>query len=368
MAMSNYKILKYVYSHMGDFKEKYNSGRGFYPLDAEIRVGWKCNARCKMCGLHSYIKNHEDRYSKVISVGDMLALLKQLHELRCLSVTFSGGEPTLCDGLAEVIKYAAKDCGMVTSINTNGYLLTREKIEEYIDSGLDSFTISILSPEEAINNRITGLKGGLSKIEKAIDYINEYSSKCNKNVKIFINNVLLNENIESLIKYKRFCKKHHITHLNFSPASILTEWDEWTASDEQLRPTKEQIKYLKKCIIPELQMKEEGIFVEDSFGDLDEEIEKNLHVVFEHERSRCYIAMIHIVVQCNGDIVPCCYASDVYIMGNILDSSFKEIWEGEKYRTFREECKSVKWDMCKSCRQYNKLNRKIEQKMVQIKQ
>lgn len=363
MAVSNYKILKSVYSDLKEFKNCYQNYRGYYPLDVEIRVSWKCNAKCKMCGLHRYVV---DKYNGefVMSTDNISRLVKELADMGCKSITFSGGEPTLVKDLPMIIKMASEEYHICTSINTNGYLLNEENIREYIDAGIDSFTISVLSPNEQINNEIMELKNGLSTTIKAIDYINQYSESVHKNIKIYINNVILRDNIDSLIGYVEFCKEHKITHLNLSPASIETEWDEWTCDDEKLRPTVAQVRNLKSDIKNVLQMKDCNIFVEDPFEDSDEEIIKNLHVIFSNTPDECFVPYLHTVIQYNGDVIPCCYAPEEFIMGNILESSFKEIWDCEKYRTFRMQCNDIRWDMCKSCRQYTKINDEIFKKML----
>lgn len=363
MSLENYKVLKRVYSNIDKFTEKYNVNNGFAPIDVEIRINWRCNAKCKMCGLHTYIMDSEHERRRELQEEDILHLLDQLHEMNCSCVTFTGGEPTLFDGLARIIDYAAHKYGMTVSLNTNGYLLTESRIEELIDAGIDIFTISILSPDPETNDAIMGLKNGLENTMHSIDYINHYSSKRNRNTKIYVNNVLLRENIDSLIQYKGFLKEHKLNHLNFSAASISTNWDEWTASDEDLRPTLNQVRFLKKEILPQLQLPEYNIFVDDPFGDSDEEIKENLHVRFSDVPNQCYIPMVHTVIQCNGDVIPCCYAPDEFIMGNIFDESFQNIWEGEKYRTFRQQCRQIDWSMCKSCRQYIKINTSIDKKI-----
>jgi radical SAM protein with 4Fe4S-binding SPASM domain len=363
MAVNNYNILKKVYSNIDTFRNEISRGHGFHPIDAEIRVDWKCNARCKMCGLHRYIDNSEYQRKSELSEENILTLLNDLSEMECMSVTFSGGEPTLRKDMGRIIRYAAKEKNMTVSINTNGNLLDKSKLDEYLDAGVDSFTFSILSPDPLISDNIMGLKNGLKHIGDAIDYINEYNCVSKARVKIFVNTVILRENIESFIGYKDFYNKHRIDHLNLSPASIFTEWDEWSSDNEKLRPTLYQVKAFKKNIIPKLQEDDWNLFVKDPFGDTDDEIEKNLHVIFSDAPRKCFTTMVHTVIQSNGDVIPCCYSDDNFIMGNVLKNSIKDIWNNEKYTRFRRMCRDLDWDMCKSCRQYQTINNKILQKI-----
>jgi len=60
------------------------------------------------------------------------------------------------------------------------------------------------------------------------------------------------------------------------------------------------------------------------------------------------------IVTVDGDVVPCCYDKfGGHAMGNINDQSFSEIWNGEKYKSFRESVirsrSSV--DICSQCPQ-----------------
>ena len=193
MALSNYKILKSVYSDLNEFKDRYRNHNGYYPLDVEIRVSWRCNARCKMCGLHRYVVD-KDNGEFVMGTDTITRLVNELADMGCKSITFSGGEPTLVGNLSQIIKKASEEYRMCTSINTNGYLLNEETIREYIDAGIDSFTISVLSPDEQINNEIMGLKNGLSTTVKAIDYINQYSKYVHRDVTVSYTHLTLPTN------------------------------------------------------------------------------------------------------------------------------------------------------------------------------
>lgn len=67
-------------------------------------------------------------------------------------VTFAGGEPLLCPTAIEDIAFA-KDCGLVTSLVTNGSLLTEEKLER-LSGCLDWLVVSIDSLGHEGNLRI----------------------------------------------------------------------------------------------------------------------------------------------------------------------------------------------------------------------
>ena len=43
------------------------------------------------------------------------------------------------------------------------------------------------------------------------------------------------------------------------------------------------------------------------------------------------------VITWDGKVVPCCFDKDAeYVMGDLNQDSFREIWNGTKYRIFRK--------------------------------
>lgn len=65
-----------------------------------------------------------------------------------------------------------------------------------------------------------------------------------------------------------------------------------------------------------------------------------------------------ITIRYNGDVVACCYdTTSTYVLGNIKESSIKEIWNNERYRALRKSIKSKNYlPLCNNC---NVLNPKI---------
>jgi radical SAM protein with 4Fe4S-binding SPASM domain len=68
------------------------------------------------------------------------------------------------------------------------------------------------------------------------------------------------------------------------------------------------------------------------------------------------MAWDHTVVNVDGSVTPCCYLrpdmGEAFVMGNVFESSFAEIWRGEKYRAFRAAMLAGRESMpvCNRCR------------------
>jgi radical SAM protein with 4Fe4S-binding SPASM domain len=67
---------------------------------------------------------------------------------------------------------------------------------------------------------------------------------------------------------------------------------------------------------------------------------------------RCARLWFNPVITWDGKVVPCCFDKDAeYIMGDLNQDSFREIWDGPKYRIFRKSILTGRHmiDMCRNC-------------------
>ncbi len=111
----------------------------------------KCNYNCKACFAS---KQGEDlEYTKVCKVCDRIQEFFKDNKVDSGRVNFAGGEPMMCPFLIDVIKHCAS-IGLKTSIITNGYLLTPDKICELADVGVEMIGISVDSIKEEVNRNL----------------------------------------------------------------------------------------------------------------------------------------------------------------------------------------------------------------------
>jgi radical SAM protein with 4Fe4S-binding SPASM domain len=68
--------------------------------------------------------------------------------------------------------------------------------------------------------------------------------------------------------------------------------------------------------------------------------------------NHCLRLWLNPVVTWDGKVVPCCFDKDAEeIMGDLNENTFRTIWNGEKYKIFRDsvlkERKSI--EICRNC-------------------
>jgi len=109
------------------------------PLLAHLVITRRCNLSCTYC-------TEFDKVSDPVSFDVLKRRVDVLAKLKTKMVSVTGGEPLLHPDLFKIIKYIQSQ-GFVTTLITNGFLLTREKIEKMNDSGLHGLQVSIDSME-----------------------------------------------------------------------------------------------------------------------------------------------------------------------------------------------------------------------------
>jgi len=113
-----------------------------HPVLAQIVPMRRCNLACAYC-------NEYDTTSKPVPLASLLSWLDKLADLGTSMITVSGGEPLMHPDLDAMIVHMRRR-GMVSSVITNGYYLSPERIRRLNAAGLDYLQISIdnVEPDE----------------------------------------------------------------------------------------------------------------------------------------------------------------------------------------------------------------------------
>lgn len=106
-----------------------------HPILVHLVVTRRCNLSCAYC-------NEYDQVSAPVPSG---SLFQRIDHLACLGasiISLTGGEPLMHPELERVVAHIRRR-GIISTVITNGYLLTRERIEKLNSARLDYLQISI---------------------------------------------------------------------------------------------------------------------------------------------------------------------------------------------------------------------------------
>jgi len=82
------------------------------------------------------------------------------------------------------------------------------------------------------------------------------------------------------------------------------------------------------------------------------EFKEDRYAIRNRLADRCARLWFNPVITWDGKVLPCCFDKNAdHIMGDLSEASFREIWNGPKYRIFRKSILSGRnlTDICRNC-------------------
>lgn len=256
----------------------------------EVSLTDRCQCDCLHCYAMKPIKVPEHQE---LSTDEIKSLVDQIVAMHGTEICFTGGEPLLRDDLPALVRYASQK-GLVTKLNTNGILLSEERILELKHSGINVCAISIDSPNRIEHDEWRKYPGCHEKAVNSLRLLNKHD-------------------IPSYIL--AYAKKDRVYSKDLS---------ETVALGHELNVTKVRINFPvpmggfknKYSEVLSLEEREEvRRLLEDPLVSLES----------PREETKCTAGVAKIHVLTNGDVSPCVFVPLVY--GNIRKQSLKEIWQ-----------------------------------------
>lgn len=310
----------------------------------QIMLTSKCNIRCKICEVW------KQKFEGELTTGEVKSLLDQAIDMGVRTVYFTGGEALLRPDILELINYASRP-GIITTVNTNGSLITREFAEKIVLSRLRNITFSIDSVTPRAHDSIRG-KGVFRKAIRGIKLINHYKNKFRrgrdiedeeKRLDVGMVSVIMKSNIDEIARLVNLARSCGCCYIAFQPliynGSLL-----------------ENVDFKSDFSIEEGDLhKLEGAF--QRLGPLKQAmLSKNFHIDFMQEKTlqhfrrqrkvnTCFAGFSRIFVNPQGDISFVCFES----FGNIKSDRLRDVWYGPKADAIRKRIKECKVNCTQFC-------------------
>ena len=258
-----------------------------YPRQFWIEITNECNLKCIMCPISNGLK----RKKMTMGMEAFVRIIDQIYMVKPRVVLHVAGEPMLNNSLCDMIKYA-KNKGCSVGMNTNATLLTKEMSEKILESKLDSISFSFDGFTAEVYEKIrVGAKFNLvkSQIESFLDMV---SKRKDNNLFTQIQIIVLKETRGQLFDFLAYWLGKKIDQVTFK-------------------------------------------FPGDWLG-LINTVPEDRRKTFGHRFCRCIFHKCTILV--DGTVVSCCADIEGRLpLGNILEKSFNEIWNGETYNCLRKK-------------------------------
>ena len=132
------------------------------PLALIAEVTHRCPLHCVYCSnpLEMTARSEE------LTTADWLRVFEQAGALGMLHLHLTGGEPLARHDLAELVAGGRKS-RLYTNLITSGIGLTKDRLRQIVDSGLDHIQLSFQDTQEVSANWIAGARAHAHKLELA---------------------------------------------------------------------------------------------------------------------------------------------------------------------------------------------------------
>jgi pyrroloquinoline quinone biosynthesis protein E len=128
------------------------------PMAVLLELTHRCPLQCAYCSNPIQM----DQVKGELSTAEWKSVLDQAAKLGVLQVHFSGGEPTVRQDLAELIRHA-RDVGLYTNLITSGVAASKARLEEMVAAGLDHVQLSFQDSETETAEKIGNYAGAQAK-------------------------------------------------------------------------------------------------------------------------------------------------------------------------------------------------------------
>ena len=269
------------------------------PVSVLIEVCYECNQSCQHC----FLENHNNRG---LHFNDYVNILDQLSKSGTFYLILTGGEPFTRKDFIDIIREARRKRFSVT-IFSNGTLITDDIIVQLKSLFIDSIHISLYGSTPEIHDKITRLKGSWVKTVSSIKKL--ISNGINTRIKC----PLMDLNIKDVNNLKRFAKDLGVI-IEFT--TIITSKNNGNKSTCSLRIPKNEI---KNCILdPAISENSNKSFY----------LQNNLNAI------PCETILNGGAIDPDGYVYPCNQWRT--IGGNVLQTSFNEIWQSDIFKNLRD--------------------------------
>lgn len=221
-----------------------------------------------------------------------------------------------------MVKYATAK-KMYTATSTNAHYLTDEMARRTVESGLNRLIISIDGTTQEVYEKYRR-GGNLQKVIEGSKNIVKWKRVLkSKTPFIIFQFLVVRHNEHQIDDVKALAAKIGVDQVRFKTAQVY----DYENDPNQLIPQNERYSRYKKT-------------------------RDGHHIPKQKMANHCWKMWNANVITFDGRVVPCCFDKDAkHKMGDLNESSFREIWNGKAYQRFRNALwrgrKNI--DICANC-------------------
>lgn len=309
------------------------------PRSIYIEPTSRCNEFCQQCP-RTLLSREDDRdlsFERFRSIVDQFPVLERvvLHGL---------GEPLLNKELPQMVSYLKKR-GTYVLFNSNGIALTEKRGLALIEAGLDEYRLSMDGASRETYAKVRGVDA-FEKIWRNVrNFVRLQQQMGKEKPRVSLWFTAMHENLHELPGLVDLAFENGIRELYLQR---LVYFEEGLARSQQAlfrRSSREELELVRAC---EERCKTLGITF-NAAGSATP-VESLLRDFGARPWSGCRRPYELTYITSSGNVLSCCFAPfghrsareyyDERVLGNIFQEPIEAIWNGERYRQFRQAFES----------------------------
>lgn len=272
-----------------------------------------CNLHCPECSTGA---GHMTRARSFMDMKLFDKIITELGKYLYYISLYFQGEPMMHPAFFGFISRSGR---IRTIVSTNGHYLTPENASRIVKSGLNKLIVSLDGMDQETYSTYR-IGGDLQTVLDGIKNVHDAKKRSGSRLKLEIQ-FLVSKRNENQIDIARDFASEMKASFRIKSMQIInpSEYESWIPSRHSFS------RYQKN----------DGIYtIKNSFPD------------------NCARLWFNPVITWDGKVLPCCFDKNAdHILGDLNEDSFRDIWNGPKYKLFRKSLLSGRnmIDICRNC-------------------
>ncbi len=296
-------------------------------------ITFRCNLRCKMCGVCEHILSGEK--AQELSTEEWKTVVDSAALLGTMIISISGGEPLLRPDLFEIIRYI-RNKDIAVHLCTNGVLLDARRVAGLRESGVNTVSVSIENFDREVHEALRGP----NTFEPAVEGIRRLRRDAPE-IRVGINCVFTTRNFRNMAAMIPFAEELDVHQVKFAPIHTnllhkrkhIEQYSDLIFREEDLAELDQEMEAVKQAAVRTKVQTTSSMFLSGASS-----------LYRQPRRFTCYAGYATCAINPDGNAAPCC---DMDGHVSVRETPLHILWRSPEFQRLRKQvhrCNSACWD------------------------